>query len=247
MLYNSALLVAYKAIIGNVTIQWASALWIGDIPVQILILLFNLSQVTLLVWASFSLFTKCSICNFHLALLILLWEFKEPGHTKHLTCCLYHDASPMNTSYIYIHHYPCHGNHHFPTETIYGESFYEDSIFNLMLSESGLLYPGPDVECFYRSYPDPFLPELWSYLCWWFSGSPGKGIGSLDGFLLPPFPFIFATMFCDLLVGVWASGYWIDPKGNSPQKPRRWRENLQSEHFITCCLWSYQGVMVLSS
>lgn len=123
MLYNSALLVAYKAIIGNVTIQWASALWIGDIPVQILILLFNLSQVTLLVWASFSLFTKCSICNFHLALLILLWEFKEPGHTKHLTCCLYHDASPMNTSYIYIHHYPCHGNHHFPLRQSMGNHF----------------------------------------------------------------------------------------------------------------------------
>lgn len=42
----------------------------------------------------------------------------------------------MNTSSIYIHRYPCHGNHHFPTETIYGESSYEGSICNRMLSES---------------------------------------------------------------------------------------------------------------
>lgn len=100
------------------------------------------------------LITKCKICSLHLTLLSLLWEFKEPGHTNHLACCLSQDAPSVNTSYIYIHHYPCHGNHHFPTETIFGESSYEDSIFNLMLSESGLLYLGPDVECFYRSDSD---------------------------------------------------------------------------------------------
>lgn len=245
-LYNSALLVAYMAIIGNSTSQWASGLWIGDIPGQIFVLLFNLSQViTPLVSVSF-LITKCKICSLHLTLLSLLWEFKEPGHTNHLACCLSHDAPSANTSYIYIHHYPCHGNHHFPTETIYGESSYEDSIFNLMLSESGLLYLGPDVECFYRSDSD--LHNLsWEALCWQFPSFSGKGMGSLDGFLLTPFPFIFATMPCDLLVDIWASGHWDDLKGNSPQKPLRWTEHLvkftlltlwQRELFITCCLWS---------
>lgn len=48
-----------------------------------------------------------------------------------------------------MHHYPCHGNHHFPTETIYGESSYEGSICHLMLSESDPmlnLFNTPDLD-----------------------------------------------------------------------------------------------------
>lgn len=126
---------------------------------------------------------------------------------------------PMNTSYMYIHHYLCHGNHHFPTETIYGESSYEGSVCNRMLSESD-----PMLNLFTRL--------ILTHIIWAVKISLllvlrilRERMESLDVF--PHlFLFIFATRLCDPLIGVWASGHWVDLKGSSPKEPIKWMEHL---------------------
>lgn len=107
----------------------------------------------------------------------------------------------MNTSYIYMHRYPCHGSHHFPTETIYGESSSEDSICHLMLSESDpmlTLFNTPDL--------DPCNLSCEDLLAAGSQDSQGKD-GKFECFFPPFSASYFATQLCDLLVSVWASGY----------------------------------------
>lgn len=81
----------------------------------------------------------------------------------------------------------------------------EDSICNLMLSESDLLKdPGPGAESFYISDPYPYnlgYEDSLLVVLMLFRERDGE-----FGWFSPPFLFIVATKLCDLL-GVWASGH----------------------------------------
>lgn len=145
---------------------------------------------------------------------ILLWEFKESGHSNHLAWCLSHDA--LHEHIIHIHT---------SLSLSWQPSFpHWGNLWGIHLVRTAFAISCCQHQTYWKTLVtmlnlftcQTHTHTIWvmKILCWWFSGFSGKERDRKFGWFSPPFLFIFANKLCDLLVGPWASGYWVDLKGS---------------------------------